>query len=224
MKHLRAASKHWVWLMSGIVSVVLTLFERIRGFGIPDWIFWIVSTFCFFVAFHMAWLDKDKEVRAALGPAPEVVLEYECGVRNPLTLRNLRGWTAYHLKLKDVVISSPNSGSSGIADRCTATFEEVSHLAEGASVRILPVVQDRYVNPTTDEWKAIKDDFAYVLECAYQTWGHDFAPVRLQLFLYYADRNGRQYETQCEIEFDRFKKTTRTTCEPPRPVIRSKNL
>jgi hypothetical protein len=153
-------------------------------------------------------LDKDKELYAALGPGPEVVLEYECSKRNPLTLRNLRGWTAYHVKIEDIVIE----------DRCTATFEELSHLAEGASVRVLPFVQDRFVKPDLEEWKDVKDDFLHALECAYQTWGHDFDPVRLKMFVSYADRNGRKYRTECELEFDRFRTTAIVKCDPPKPV------
>jgi hypothetical protein len=155
-----------------------------------------------------ALLDKDKELQAALGPGPEVVLEYECSKRNPLTLRNLRGWTAYHVKIEDIVIE----------DRCTATFEELSHLAEGASVRVLPFVQDRFVKPDSEEWKDAKDDFLHALECAYQTWGHDFDPVRLKMFVSYADRNGRKYRTECELEFDRFRTTAIVKCDPPKPV------
>ena len=143
-----------------------------------------------------------------MGPGPEVVLEYECSKRNPLTLRNLRGWTAYHVKIEDIVIE----------DRCTATFEELSHLAEGASVRVLPFVQDRFVKPDSEEWKDAKDDFLHALECAYQTWGHDFDPVRLKMFVSYADRNGRKYRTECELEFDRFRTTAIVKCDPPKPV------
>jgi hypothetical protein len=218
-EHLRAASKHWVWLMSGVVSVVLTLFERIHGFGVPTWVFWIISALCFFVALHLAWLDKDRELQSALGPAPEVVLEYECSKRNPLTLRNLRGWTAYHVKIEDVVISSQWESSPDIADRCIATFEEVSHLPEGTSVRVLPLVQDRFVNPDSAEWKDIKDDFAHVLERAFETWGRNFHPIHFKMFVSYADGNERKYRTECNVEFDRFKGTAKLTCEPPRPIV-----
>jgi len=220
-EHLRAVLKHWIWLMSGIASVILSLVERVRGFGVPGWIFWIVSGVCFCVAFHLAWLEKqkaltekDKELQAALGPAPEIVLEYVSSKRNPLMLRNLRGWTAYHVKIEDVVI----------ADRCTATFEEVSHLAEGASVGVLPFVQDRFVKPDSDEWKSIKDDFLHALECAYQTWGHDFSHVHLKIFVDYADRNGRKYQTECKVDFDRFKMIAMVKCEPPKPVTQSGKL
>jgi hypothetical protein len=157
---------------------------------------------------NKALLEKDKELQAALGPAPEVVLEYECSKRNPLTLRNLRGWTAYHVKIEDIVIE----------DRCTATFEELSHLAEGASARVLPFVQDRFEKPDTDEWNKVKDDFLHVLECLYQTRGHNFDPVFLKISVNYADRNGRKYRTECEVEFDRFKVHTILKCAPPKPV------
>jgi hypothetical protein len=207
-EHLRAVLKHWILLMSGIASVALSLVERFRGFGVPNWVFLIISFGFFFVAFHFAWLDKDQELQKSLGAAPEVVLEYECAVRNPLTLRNLRGSTAYHIQIQQVVID----------ERCNATFEEVSHLEEGASVRVLPLVRDQFVKPDTEEWKAIKDDFAHLLETAYETWGRDFNPVHLQVVVNYADRNGRKYETLCKIEFDRFKTIAKITCEPPRPV------
>jgi hypothetical protein len=211
-EHLRAVLKHWVFLMGGIVAVGITLFERFRGLGVPNWIYLTLAFIFFFVAFHLAWLDKDKELRhkseelqKSLGAAPEVVLEYECAVRNPLTLRNLGGSTAYHIQIQKVVIG----------ERCTATFDEVSHLEEGTSVRVLPLVQDRYVTDT-DEWKKMKDDFAYVLEAAYETWGRGSDPVHLQLQVDYADKNGRKYQTLCNIEFDRFKKIAKTACEPPR--------
>lgn len=144
----------------------------------------------------------------SLGPGPEVVLEYDYGVRNPLTVHNLSGGTAYHVQIATV----------RIADRCTVAFEEISHIGAEASVRVLPVVQDRYVKPDSDEGKAIKDDFAYVLETTYQTRGHDFDPVRLHLLVRYADRNGGKYQTHCEIEYDAFKKTAKTMCEPPKGV------
>jgi hypothetical protein len=142
------------------------------------------------------------------GPGPEVVFEYDYGVRNPLTVHNLSGGTAYHVQIATVRID----------DRCTAAFEEISHIGAGASVRVLPLVQDRYVKPDSDEGKAINDDFAYVLEATYQTRGHDFDPVRLHLLVRYADRNGRKYQTHCEIEYDAFQKTAKTKCEPPRGV------
>jgi hypothetical protein len=123
-----------------------------------------------------------------------------------LTLRNLGGGTAYHVQIAEVRID----------DHCTAEFEGISNIGEGASVRVLPVVQDRYVKLDSDEGKASKDDFAHVLEATYQTRGHDFDPVRLSLLVHYADRNGRKYETQCEIEYDAFKKTARAKCEPPK--------
>jgi len=210
-EHLRAVFKHWVLLMGGVVSVTLVLVERFRGFGVPNWIFLIISAGFFFVAFHFAWMDKDKELQKSLGTAPEVVLEYECAIRNPLILRNLRGSTAYHIQIQQVVIG----------ERCSATFEEVSHIEEGASVRVLPFVRDLFVKPDTEEWKAVKDDFAHVLETAYETWGRDFDPVHLRILVNYADRNGRKYQTVCKIEFDRFKTIARTACEPPRPAMRS---
>ena len=141
-------------------------------------------------------------------PGPEVVLEYDYGVRNPLTVRNLSGGTAYHVEIATVRID----------DRCTVAFEEISHIAAGASARVLPLVLDRYVKPDSDEGKTIKDDFAYALEATYQTRGHDFDPVRLNLLVGYADRNGRKYQTQCEIEYDAFRKTAKTKCEPPKGV------
>jgi len=106
-EHLSAVLKHWVALMSGAASVAIGVFEQSRGItGIPGWIFLIVSVVCFFIAFHRAWLEKDKELldkekhlQASLGPAPEVVLEWKCAKRNPLILHNLRGSTAYHVAL-----------------------------------------------------------------------------------------------------------------------------
>src|SRR5882724_1681224 len=140
-EHLSAVLKHWVALMSGAASVAIGVFEQSRGItGIPGWIFLIVSVVCFFIAFHRAWLEKDKELldkekhlQASLGPAPEVVLEWKCAKRNPLILHNLRGSTAYHVKIKDITIKE---------DRLTAKFEEVSHIPEEASVEVLPVVSD----------------------------------------------------------------------------------
>lgn len=92
----------------------------------------------------------------------------------------------------------------------------------GTSIGILPFVTDKFIdsqNPyKADEWKAIKDDFTHVLEAAYQTYGHDFDPVPLALFVDYKDRNGRQYATVCNIVFDRFNVTATVTCEPPKSV------
>jgi len=135
-------------------------------------------------------------------------VEWQCGKGNPLMLRNLRGSTAYHLQLKEVVIG----------DRCTAKFDELSHLAEGASSGVLPVVSDISKKPDTDEGKAIRSDFTHVLEAAYETWGRNFDPVRLQLLLSYEDKSKRKYATCCNIVFDRFKTTATVTCEPPKPV------
>jgi len=175
-QHAYAVVKHWVVLMSGVASLALSLLERLRGgIGVPDWVFLAVSAACFFAAFHLTWVDKDKELEAALGSAPEVVVEWQCGKGNPLMLHNLRGSTAYHLQLKEVVIG----------DRCTAKFDELSHLAEGASIGVLPLVSDIFKKPDTDEGKAIRSDFTHVLEAAYETWGRNFDPVRLQLLLSY---------------------------------------
>jgi hypothetical protein len=208
-EHFFAVMRHWVALMSGIASLALGLLERFRHIvGIPNWVFLIVSTLCFFAAFHLAWLDKDNELQAALGPAPEVVLEWQCGKGNPLILRNMRGSTAYHLQIKEVLI----------ADRCSATFEEVSHLAEGTHTGALPLVTDKFNRPDTDQGRALRNDFMHVLEVAYQTWGRDFDPVQLQLLVTYEDRNGKRYATHCNIVFDRFQETAKVTCEPPHPV------
>jgi hypothetical protein len=216
-EHLFAVLKHWVALMSGAASVGISVFERSRGItGVPSWIFLVVSAACFFIAFHRAWLDKDnellekeKELQASLGPAPEVVLEWQCSKRNPLVLHNLRGSTAYNVKIRDIAIKE---------DRLTAKFEKVSHIQEGARAGVLPVVTDKFVQPHTNDWNDIRDNFMYVLEVAYQTWGHDFDPVRMALFVDYEDRNGRRYGAVCNIEFDRFKETAIVTCEPPKPV------
>ena len=48
----------------------------------------------------------------------------------------------------------------------------------------------------------------------------DFDPVRLKMFVSYADRNGRKYRTECEVEFDRFRTTAIVKCDPPKPVPR----
>ncbi len=208
-EHFYAVFRHWVVLMSGIASLALSLLERFRGgVGVPDWVFLLVSAVCFFAAFHLAWLDKDKELQAALGSAPEVVLEWQCGKGNPLMLQNLRGSTAYHIQIKEVVIG----------ERCTAKFDEVSHLGEGASIGVLPIVRDVFKKPDTDEGKAIRSDFMHVLEAAYETWGRHFDPVQLQLFVGYEDRNKRKYATRCDVVFDRFKTTAKMTCEPPKPA------
>jgi hypothetical protein len=223
-EHLSTVFKHWIVLMSGIASVAISVFEEsLRITGIPRWVFLMISAICFFAAFHRAWLDKDKELlakekelQASLGSAPEVVIEWQCGKKNPLMLHNLRGSTEYHAKIRDVIIK----GDRIRDNRCTAKFEEVSHIPEGTSVGILPFITDKFVDPqiNEDKWKAIKDDFTHVLEAAYQTWGHDFDPVHLALFMDYNDRNGRRYSTVCNIEFDRFKETATVTCEPPKPV------
>jgi hypothetical protein len=204
--------------MSGVASLALSLVERLRGgIGVPDWVFLVVSAACFFAAFNLAWLDKDKELEAALGSAPEVLLEWQPGKKNPLMLRNLRGSTAYRVKIKDVVIEGGRF--SGV--RCSATFDEVPHIAEGASISVLPQVTDMFVNPEKDdEWKAIKDDFLHVLEAAYQTYGHDFNLVDVPVSIAYEDRNGRRYTTNCNVSFDRYRtEKTILKCEPPKPVV-----
>jgi len=62
-QHAYAVLKHWVVLMSGVASLALSLFERLRGgIGVSDSVFLAVSAACFFAAFHLAWLDKDKEL------------------------------------------------------------------------------------------------------------------------------------------------------------------
>lgn len=222
LEHVRAVAKHWVWLMSGVVSIALTLIDRFFNLGIPAWLFLAISGLSFFVAFHIAWLDKDRERLAALGPAPEIVLEYECGEGAPLKLRNLRGWTAYHVKIEDVIVSQEGEGTANIDPRCVAVFEEVSHLPEGESIQLTPTVTDCFIKTESKEWSAIKNDFAHVLECAYQTYGHDFDPIQIQVFVRYSDRAGRNYLTRSDIVFDRFKTTAKVTCEPPIPVIESK--
>lgn len=222
-EHLRAIAKHWLLLMGGGVSVIIGTFEQIRGLGIPNWIFWSISGACFLVAFHRAWLDKADELRAkqaelqlALGPAPEVVLEYECSKRNPLVLHNVSSVTAYHVKIEDVITNSRYEESQS----CAAKFDEVSHLAGGAMVRLLPAVEDTFVNPSTqrDKWNDIRDDFLYFLERTYQTTGQDFDPIVIHLFVSYEDKNGRKYRTPSTITFDHHSTTASTICDVPRPV------
>jgi hypothetical protein len=152
--------------------------------------------------------DQDRNFTSSPVAGPEVVLEYEYGVRNPLTVCNLSGGTSYSVQIEDIRLD----------DRCTVAFEGISHIGEGSSVRVLPNVRDFCIRPDTDEGNRIKDDFAHVLEATYQTWGHDFDPVRLPLVIHYADRNGSRYQTQCEIEFDAFRKTAKTKFEPPRKI------
>jgi len=120
-EHSYAVFKHWILLMSGIASLALALLERFRhGIGLPDWVFLLVSAACFFVAFHFAWLDKDKELQATLGSAPEVVLEWECSKGNPLILRNtaLPRTTYRSKKSLSATAAQPNS------TRCLTSLRE----------------------------------------------------------------------------------------------------
>jgi hypothetical protein len=216
-EHLSAVLKHWVFLMSGTASVAIAIYEQFRrAAAVPGWFFLIISAICFFVAFHQAWFDKDtqllekeRELLRSLGDAPEVVIEWQCAKRNPLVLRNLRGSTAYHIKIRDVVIK----------DRLTAIFDEVSHIEEGRGVNVLPSVSDKCVNQRSDEWKDIKDNFMHVMEAVYQAHGHDFAPVQLALLMEYEDKNERRYTVFCNIEFDGFRNKAIVICEPPKTGI-----
>jgi hypothetical protein len=60
---LGAVASHWVALMSGIVSLLITLVLRIKKVEPRDKIFWSIAAFCFFIAFFLAWRDEHVSVQ-----------------------------------------------------------------------------------------------------------------------------------------------------------------
>src|ERR1051326_2498155 len=53
-----ALLNHWVVLMSGVVSLAITLILRIRGKDISNKVFWSIAVVFLFVACFLAWRDE----------------------------------------------------------------------------------------------------------------------------------------------------------------------
>src|SRR5437879_5632627 len=80
--YLSGISDHWVVLMSGLVSVFLTFWER--HIKIPHIVFYAIAAMCVFIAGFLAWRDEYSKTH------PGVVLtidEFGVGsdVRNSVT-------------------------------------------------------------------------------------------------------------------------------------------
>jgi hypothetical protein len=58
LSFLVAVASHWVALMSGIVSLLITIVLRIRKVEPRDKIFWSIAALCFLFAFFLTWRDE----------------------------------------------------------------------------------------------------------------------------------------------------------------------
>ena len=140
----------------------------------------------------------------AIGVGPELVIEYECDAKRepgqrskPLTVRNLRGGTAYRVQVGDIV----NGG-------LTAKFSLISHIPPCGFSEAAAIVESK------EGISAVfQRDFVRVLEAGYQDRDLDelFTPAVIPVGVTYSDVNGKRLRTECEIEFHHFHKTARTT-------------
>lgn len=53
-----ALLRQWIALMSGIVSLIITIILRARGKEPRNKVFWLIAAFCIFLAFFFAWSDE----------------------------------------------------------------------------------------------------------------------------------------------------------------------
>jgi hypothetical protein len=58
LSFLGAVASHWVALMSGIVSLLITLVLRIKKVEPRDKIFWSIAALSFLLAFFLTWRDE----------------------------------------------------------------------------------------------------------------------------------------------------------------------
>ena len=77
---IRAVFSNWVFLMSGIVSVALSIVSHIRKKTITGRIFFILGIFLLFVATFLSWRDEYNKVKAADESRPKFVLEIGRGI------------------------------------------------------------------------------------------------------------------------------------------------
>lgn len=55
---LRAVARHWIFLMSGAISIVLAFVERIFHWPIPNSVYWTVAAVCLLACCFLAWRDE----------------------------------------------------------------------------------------------------------------------------------------------------------------------
>ena len=60
-------ASHWISLMSGIVSVIVAIYETIKNKPIVARWFWIVALVCFVVACEKAWQDEHRNTQVVVG-------------------------------------------------------------------------------------------------------------------------------------------------------------
>lgn len=70
---LRAVASHWIFLMSGGISVALSFVERIFHWPIPNSVYWIVGVVCLFTCCFLAWRDEFRRRPSILSELQEFI-------------------------------------------------------------------------------------------------------------------------------------------------------
>jgi hypothetical protein len=142
---LYALFNHWIALMSGAVSLVLTLILRVRRKDISDKPFWVLTALCFLFAFYLTWQDERAKERLTCKIDKVVVDQWPdeeatqvfvlLSVRNtgtPTIAENYK----LHIKASDLEYSAPptkiptNYPLSPTDKGSIATFDEQGSLME----------------------------------------------------------------------------------------------
>jgi hypothetical protein len=62
--YVRALLRHWISLVSGIGSVIVSAISASLRVSLPYWTFWTLALACFFIASFRAWRDMYAELKA----------------------------------------------------------------------------------------------------------------------------------------------------------------
>jgi hypothetical protein len=60
---LVAVMRQWIFLMSGIVSILITFWEKVKEFPIATRAFYGIAIACVFTAFYLAWRDEHNKYK-----------------------------------------------------------------------------------------------------------------------------------------------------------------
>jgi hypothetical protein len=153
-----AVGKHWVALMSGLVSVAFTFYERVRRSVSRYW-FYFVACLCLFLAGYQAWDEQERAFTSEHDKNGLLSAENDA-LRKPLFWVDALGQACIHY------------GQDG-----TYLFIPVSIENQGADSDgyVEPWVE--YHSPTLDAKFSVFNISVNPTECAFHTQGGDKALV-----------------------------------------------
>jgi hypothetical protein len=188
LKFTKAVWNHWGVLLAGAV-VVTTLVEAesVAGFPIPAYMPWAAAQGFVLIACYRAWNNErlqESESEVASASSPQVLVHFDCEAEKPkpLALINASDIPAFNVKVHDVQNAD-----------YVARFEAVSQILK-EWVAVDPRVEGN--GGTTADGQNLMT----VLQAGSgaRRLGSRTFPLRIS----YTNFQGREFETQYEIDYD----------------------